>query len=91
MQLPENKLRKQGGACFYVILEFLGFLFCKGSARGQAGGAGKEWSVFLHSLLDKMKAVTQESLWKLLLPKPLQLEQSPCRATSLSVPLFTLK
>lgn len=47
--------------------------------------------MFLHSLLDKIKAETQESLWKLLLPKPSGLEQSLCRATSLSAPLSTLK
>lgn len=38
--------------------------------------------MFLHSTLEKMKAATQESLIKLLLPKPLWLEQSLCRATS---------
>lgn len=63
MQLPGNRLRKQAGACFYVILLiFFKFPLLQEQYKGQAGGEGKEWSVFLHTLLDKMKAVTQESL-----------------------------
>lgn len=48
MQLPGNRLRKQAGACFYVILFifFFNFLFCKGSARGRQGEKGRSGVCF---------------------------------------------
>lgn len=91
MQLPGN-IKKTGWILFlFNSFDFFMFPLLQGQCKGQAGGEGKEGSVFLHSLLDKMKAEIQESLWKLLLPKLPWLEQSLCRATSLSAPLSTLQ